>query len=555
MNRLLSSSFALLFSITTTAFPVEPVKGRIEIRGESGDQVLEASRVQPVIQEAPQFGSLLIQTVPVNCVISIPSLKVDQSPKIMNDWRISNIPAGTYSVTFAALDKTLQSDVRIRPGKSTVLLINFLLGRVENKSAWADITGQAADSSSPVKPMIEGSLDHPLTPEETLAWAEADCASIQQAIVELDTQLNGSHLGLDNAHQLLKQRLDCNHALVTATLARANAAEALELSRLTRFQADYAKFREIVAASDNLPDPLKSSVTTSAWHDLVQQWAVAGAGEVPAQLYWHSGKAHVVTKPAPGQGAMIPDLEIMLVWIAPGKFIMGSPNNESGRDTDEGPMTEVTLAEGFWLGEYELTQGQWQKLRGNNPSHFTSAGEAAPVEQVSWDEAMEFCQQLTEREIQAGRLPAGYSYSLPTEAQWEYAGRAGTHGAYAGKLDALAWYVSNSVETTHPGGKKKPNAWGLHDMAGNVWEWCLDWKGPYPGKNVTDYRGPSTGSLRVYRGGSWADAAFSCRSALRYGGDPANRSNQIGFRLCLSRNPNKNNDAENSASTTPQASK
>lgn len=113
MNRLLSSSFALLFSITT-AFPVEPVKGRIEIGGESGDQVLEASRDQPVIQEAPQFGSLLIQTVPVNCVISIPSLKVDQSPKIMNDWRISNIPAGTYSVTFAALDKTLQSDVRIR---------------------------------------------------------------------------------------------------------------------------------------------------------------------------------------------------------------------------------------------------------------------------------------------------------------------------------------------------------------------------------------------------------------------------------------------------------
>lgn len=330
--------------------------------------------------------------------------------------------------------------------------------------------------------MIEGSLDHPLTPEETLAWAEADCASIQQAIVELDTQLNGSHLGLDNAHQLLKQRLDCNHALVTATLARANAAEALELSRQTRFQADYAKFREIVATSDNLPDPLKSSVTTSAWHDLVQQWAVAEAGEVPAQLYWHSGKAHVVTKPAPEQGAMIPDLEIMLVWIAPEKFIMGSPNNEPGRDTDEGPLTSVTLTDGFWLGKYEITQGQWQTIMGNNPSQFASAGEHAPVEQVSWDDATEFCRKISALERQAGRLPSGYSYTLPSEVQWEYACRARASGAFAGKLDTLAWYNSNSGESTHPSGQKKPNLWGLFDMEGNVWEWCLDWKEAYPGK-------------------------------------------------------------------------
>jgi formylglycine-generating enzyme required for sulfatase activity len=172
---------------------------------------------------------------------------------------------------------------------------------------------------------------------------------------------------------------------------------------------------------------------------------------------------------------------------------------------------------------------------GANPSYFKNAGANAPVEGVSWDDAQEYCRKLTERERAAGRLPAGYEYSLPTEAQWEYACRAGTTGPYAGNgdLSSMGWYDDNSGSTTHPVGQKQANAWGLYDMHGNVWEWCHDWYGSYPGGAVTDPTGASSGSYRVGRGGSWnLDAGF-CRSALRIILDPSNRFINLGFRLAL----------------------
>ena len=138
---------------------------------------------------------------------------------------------------------------------------------------------------------------------------------------------------------------------------------------------------------------------------------------------------------------------------------------------------------------------------GTNPSRFKGAN--LPVEQVSYDEALAFCRKVTEQERAAGRLPEGYEYTLPTEAQWEYACRAGTTGNYAGNLDAMAWYSGNSGSTTHAVGGKQANGWGLNDMHGNVWEWCLDWYGNYAGGRVTDPRGASSGSNRVGRGGGW----------------------------------------------------
>jgi formylglycine-generating enzyme required for sulfatase activity len=187
----------------------------------------------------------------------------------------------------------------------------------------------------------------------------------------------------------------------------------------------------------------------------------------------------------------IPDLNLDLVWMAPGDFQMGTPeqkflvkwyylarekltkqpNPGAGFD-NERPVTWVTFTQAFWLGRTAVTQGQYQAVMGGNPSQFTAAGRDAPVEQVSWDEAMAFCQKLTEREKAAGRLPAGYAYTLPTEAQREYACRAGTEGSFAGDLDAMAWYEAHSGGTTHPVGLKQPNAWGLYDMHGNVWERC-----------------------------------------------------------------------------------
>ena len=159
-----------------------------------------------------------------------------------------------------------------------------------------------------------------------------------------------------------------------------------------------------------------------------------------------------------------------------------------------------------------------------------------PVEQVSWDDAQEFCRRLTEADRKAGKLPAGVAYRLPTEAEWEYACRSGSTTKYCfgddeGRLGDYAWYNGNSGRKTHDVGKKKPNAWGLHDMHGNVWEWCQDWLGDYPAAAQTDPSGPPTGRYRVLRGGSWDAPAVGCRSASRFYHTPDDRDNVSGFRV------------------------
>ena len=186
----------------------------------------------------------------------------------------------------------------------------------------------------------------------------------------------------------------------------------------------------------------------------------------------------------------------------------------------------VTLTKGFWIGETEVTQAQWESVMGNNPSSFK--GTDRPVEQVSWNDCQKFIRKVNVA------LKGGIR--LPTEAEWEYACRAGTSGDYGGtgNLEEMGWYSKNSGETTHPVAQKKPNAWGLYDMHGNVWEWCADWHGDYPSGEVTDPTGPRSGSYRVSRGGSWQVFFSDCRSAYRSGWGPDNRNNFIGFRIVCS---------------------
>jgi formylglycine-generating enzyme required for sulfatase activity len=224
----------------------------------------------------------------------------------------------------------------------------------------------------------------------------------------------------------------------------------------------------------------------------------------------------------------VSDLGLELVWIRPGTFDLGSP---TAGDGDERPVTRVSLTAGFWLGVTEVTQAQWTAVMGKNPSAHRGAG--LPVESVTWSEARDFCRRLTERERAAGRLPPGFAYTLPTEAQWEYACRAGTTGDYAGDPGAMAWHGANSGYETHPVGAKLPNAWGLYDMHGNVWEWCLDWYAPYPGGSITDPAGPASGADRVYRGGSWGDVAGASRSSFRNGRGPGFRLGSLGLRVAL----------------------
>jgi formylglycine-generating enzyme required for sulfatase activity len=229
-----------------------------------------------------------------------------------------------------------------------------------------------------------------------------------------------------------------------------------------------------------------------------------------------------------------------LIWITPGTFLMGSPTNEADRSSEEGPPTQVTLTYGFWMGRHQVTQIEYQAIVGANPSFFIGDPNR-PVEKVSWNDATNYCSQLTGQERLAGRLPAGYSYRLPTEAEWEYAARAGTttrfsYGddpAYTNLAD-YAWHASNSGSQTHPVGQKQPNPWGLYDMYGNVWEWCLDWYGHYPGGSVTDPKGPSLSiAFHVLRGGSYASAGQYCRSASRFSELPENRRDTVGFRVVL----------------------
>ena len=250
------------------------------------------------------------------------------------------------------------------------------------------------------------------------------------------------------------------------------------------------------------------------------------------------------TKPKPW---VIPQFELELLWCPPGSFVMGSPENEEDRDEDE-VQHKVTLTKGFWIGKYEVTQAQWQKLMGNNPSAFKDP--KRPVERISWYDATEFCERLTIHEQNAGRLPSGMVYKLPTEAQWEYACRAGTQTVFCfgdalsctqANLDGDYPYGTASrisyLERTVPVGSYTENLWGIHDMHGNVWEWCSDWYGEYPTEAVTDPQGATIGRNRVYRGGSWGINGQYCRSAFRYWFTPDYKSNKLGFRICLAPAP------------------
>jgi formylglycine-generating enzyme required for sulfatase activity len=229
----------------------------------------------------------------------------------------------------------------------------------------------------------------------------------------------------------------------------------------------------------------------------------------------------------------ITDLALEMVWVIPGRFSMGSPVTEAGRDRAEGPQTKVVISRGFWLGQTEVTQAQYEAVAGENPSAFVDAGPNAPVEHVSWIMAMAYCRELTEREKAAGRLPEGFEYPLPTEAEWEYVYRAGTTNEYVGSPPKMGWIESNSMGTTHPVGLKERSAGGFYDMAGNVREWCYDWHGDYPGGKVSDPVGPKRGHHRMARGGCWRMDGEITRCAARAGGSAGRVDYTLGFRIAL----------------------
>ena len=283
----------------------------------------------------------------------------------------------------------------------------------------------------------------------------------------------------------------------------------------------------LVILDDSKPTPITAKILDEPVRDMAKvkfvkerqasggATAEKGAAEV-AEDALKTGDVKIITLPG---GA-----KMEMIWCGPGTFMMGSPNTEGGRFEDE-TIHPVKLTKGFWLGKYEVTQAQWESVMGESRSRFKGADR--PVDSVSWDDCQNF--------IRKANVALGGVARLPTEAEWEYACRAGSGAAISGNghLGDMAWYDRNSGSQTHDVGKNQANHWGFYDMHGNVLEWCHDWFAKTEGESI-DPQGPPAGSFRVLRGGCWFFYERDCRSAYRLKREPSIRNCIYGFRLACS---------------------
>ena len=436
--------------------------------------------------------------------------------------------------------------------------------------------------------------------EEEIALKQAQLKAMDAKIAELQRKLGGGAGTSDLAaivaivkareqeeKDLAELRRKAEEELCKREEQLAAARAAHEAAQKTKFGKDYADFQYVAGSKFSSPE-----LVAQSWAILCRDWAIPATAKPTDQLAYREGRVQV-GPPAPpppppskgpvvGQPFTIADLGLALVPVKAGKFQMGSPAGEKDRDDDE-TQHDVTLTRDFWLGQTEVTRGQFaafvqttkhQTTAENEGSAFAVDGQGKwgdtkgatwqqpgfsqtdehPVVCVSWDDAVAFCRWLTERERKAGRLLGGQVYRLPTEAEWEYACRAGTRTAYAwaaNPADGKGWanaadqsakrqfpnwtvfpWDDGSVYTA-PVKQFKANAWGLHDLHGNVWEWCADWYGAYPTGASNDPKGPNDGASRVLRGGSFSDAPGCVRCAFRDGLHPAGRGARGGFRVCL----------------------
>ena len=341
---------------------------------------------------------------------------------------------------------------------------------------------------------------------------------VGQVVQEVDTayqRIGEAQDSLDRLQQRMEEQLEKLYGQLEPAIA-GQQAERLRLGQLedqifiaiTRQQAATERLTELAGQVDSVTRELREA---RAEMDALKEEIATLAAAAPAEA-------------ARPSETWINDLEMTFVLIPAGSFDMGS---ESGED-DERPVRAVTISEPFYLSRFEVTQAQWFAVMESDPSRFTDDPNR-PVESVSWEDAQAFIAELNATE-------PGATYRLPTEAEWEYAARAGSTAAYAfgddaAQLDAHAWYADNAGDITHPVGEKQPNAWGVHAMHGGVWEWVQDRYGPYPSEAAAESVGPPPGNRRVLRGGSWLSPAEDCRAASRSHAHPAFRGAHVGFRL------------------------
>ena len=284
---------------------------------------------------------------------------------------------------------------------------------------------------------------------------------------------------------------------------------------------------------DQFQVQIKTNLADAAWGTLSSQIVANGTGFSASEaLLAQQGARYYRVLRFPRLQA--PD---SMIYISPGTFVMGTPANDPNKTPNELPQFQVTLTRGFWINQFEVSQSEYQNLTCTNPATFTGDLNR-PVENISWRNAMDYCALLTQQERQAGRLPDGYLYRLPTEAEWEYAARAGTTNWFSfgndqSLLSNYGWYDGNSQGTTHSVGQLQSNPWGLKDVYGNVFEWCWDWIGSAPTQPVTDFRGSTTDTYHAIRGGASSFPWVDCRSSWRIGYSPASIPSDVGFRIVL----------------------
>jgi formylglycine-generating enzyme required for sulfatase activity len=265
----------------------------------------------------------------------------------------------------------------------------------------------------------------------------------------------------------------------------------------------------------------------------------SGCNSIQNKMFYQRGDIQTYRGPVFGSDGLIKDIKLDLVWVEPGSFDMGPPAGDTNwpHHMEFKPTHRVNITQGYWVGKTQLTQEQWRSIMNFNPSR-ERVGNNFPVVNVSWNECVAFCERLTVREREAGRLPEGYVYRLPTEAEWEFAAKGGTKSkgySFAGsdEIDEVAWYRENSDNKIHPVGQKKPNELGIYDMSGNLFEWCHDWLARYTPEEKTDPKGSESWKVKIMRGGGWLDFSNVVHVYVRVYCHPGSPSDQIGLRIAL----------------------
>jgi len=454
----------------------------------------------------------------------------------------------------------------IRPGRDFKNDIQALVSQIQSLPASPEGSAQLGESI----PQVEPPPAEKSTPLAHPSAAGAEDRAIKQYYIRQGTNISGPltsralkelaasrMLGPDDevsqdrtvwtvARKVRGLRFDLESPKLTESLSGEHPVTALEAAPpATPPQSSPAEPAGI--GSQTVAPPADRPVQVPPWVMAAKarlQTPSSSTGALPVPCQPQPAKPRMRTTWQVGDSRQDNVLAMKFMGCPPGKFQMGSPPSELGRETDEDQVS-VTLSAGFWLGKFPVTQGEWERLMRTSPwkgKVFVKEGSDYPATYINWDEANEFAERLNRQERKAGRLADDWSYALPTEAQWEYACRAETTSRFSfgdvdAQLNGFAWFAANTSavgeEFAHRVGRKQQNAWGLSDMHGNVWEWCRDMRvEKLPGGN--DPQVVVGGTERVCRGGGWLSDASNCRSAIRFGYSPVHRSFNLGFRIALS---------------------